>query len=141
MTLSSILALLAMIPLAKSKTSKSSGIERVAELQARVDELERELDAVRRAWREAETWRQQAVAQQPLQVHQITEDMRQRMVLQSQAQAQRAQALAQHAQDMTGVPAFYGQGLGQLGVFGNAQNDWLYCNCVPGRGGFLRGDN
>jgi len=127
-----------MIPLAKSKTSKSSGIERVAELQARVDELERELDAVRRAWREAETWRQQAVAQQPLQVHQITEDMRQRMMLQAQAQAQQCQALAQQQQNYHNA---FNQGLGQLGVFGNAQNDWPYCNCVPGRGGFLRGDN
>ena len=126
-----------MIPLAKSKTSKSSGIERVAELQARVDELERELDAVRRAWREAETWRQQAVAQQPLQVHQITEDMRQRMMLQAQAQAQQAQMQQNHG---LAAQQFYGQGLGQI-LGAQAQNDWPYCNCVPGRGGFLRGDN
>jgi hypothetical protein len=103
----------------------------ILELQSRVAELEGELNAVRRAWGEAETWRQQAIAPQVLQVHQITEDMRQRMMLQAQAQqqvAQQNQGLAQQN---------YAQGLGQLG----AQNDWPYCNCVPGRGGFLRGDN
>jgi len=111
----------------------------ILELQARVAELEGELDAVRRAWREAETWRreQQAVAQQPLQVHQITEDMRQRMMLQAQAQAQQAQMQQNHG---LAAQQFYGQGLGQI-LGAQAQNDWPYCNCVPGRGGFLRGDN
>jgi len=162
MTLSSILALLAMVPLARrSNKSKLPGEsflypsdktdprfiagydaglkDGILELQARVAELEGELDAVRRAWREAETWRreQQAVAQQPLQVHQITEDMRQRMMLQAQAQAQQAQMQQNHG---LAAQQFYGQGLGQI-LGAQAQNDWPYCNCVPGRGGFLRGDN
>ena len=146
-----------MIPVAKRSPSKSpsgelerqykenvSLIAKVAKLERQIDNLERELDAVRRAWREAETWRreQQAVVQQPLQVHQITEDMRQRMVLQAQAQqqiAQQNQGLAQQN--------FYGQGLSQLGLLGQqsgaqAWPDWAdVCMCVPGRGGFLRGDN
>jgi len=78
-------------------------------------------------------------AMNPLPYHQITEEMRQRMMLQSQAHAQQAQvqqnrALAQQQLNF--------QGLGQaLGEQSGAQNNWPYCNCVPGRGGFLRGDN
>jgi len=121
-------------------------------LQARVDDLERELEHVRGdidGWREiAHAWRdradaahrvrQQEHAQAALGYHQVTEEMRQRMMLQSQAQqqlAQQNQSLGQQALQNQ----FYGQELGQLGVFGNQQIP--YCNCVPGRGGFLRGDN
>ena len=123
MTLSSILALLAMVPLARRSPSQSSDDKRVAELQARVDDLERELEVARAALR-------------PLPYHQITEDMRQCMMLQSQAQQQQ---LAQQSQALA-AQQFYGQGLGQI-LGAQAQGNWPYCNCVPGRGGFLRGDN
>jgi len=166
MGLMSTLALLAMIPVAKRQTSSDSSSKEllssikpnaeIAELKARIDDLERQLEHVRGdidGWREiAHAWRDRAdaahrlrqqdhaqAAMNPLPYHQITEEMRQRMMLQSQAHAQQAQvqqnrALAQQQLNF--------QGLGQaLGEQSGAQNNWPYCNCVPGRGGFLRGDN
>jgi hypothetical protein len=102
-------------------------------LQTRIDELERELEHVRGDrdyWRSlAHTWRDRAdamqTAQQPF--YQVTEEMRQRMMLQALAQQQQAQQLGQHLE-------------AQQAFYVNAQQ-MHYCNCVPGRTGFLRGDN
>lgn len=169
MGVASILALLAVVPIARRKTSSDSSSTEIAELQARIDDLERQLENIRGdidGWREiAHAWRDRAdeahrlrqqdhaqAALQPLLHHQITEEMRQRMMLQAQAQVQQAhaqqnQALAQQQQHFQNPfnQGLVNQGLGQLGQLGEqrglAQNDWPYCNCVPGRVGFLRGEN
>jgi len=89
-----------------------------AELEAEIDDLKRELEHVRRDV-------DMLAAQTP--VRHITEEMRQRLMLQSQAYAQ------QNAQN---VQQMHAQALGAQGMFG-----WHDCTCVPGRSVLLQGDH
>jgi hypothetical protein len=66
--------------------------------------------------------------------HHVTDEMRQRMMLQAQAQNQQfavQQAMQQRSD--------YQQGLSQMNV--PTPFMWHDCTCVPGRSALLRGDN
>ena len=103
-------------------------------LKAELEESRAEVERLRvelLSWMDlAEAWRKGAEAQCAMPAHQISEEMRQQMMAQAQAQQQWAamnvqQSLCNQAQQVA---------LGQGSV-------WHDCTCVPGRSALLRGDN
>jgi hypothetical protein len=116
-------------------------------LQARVDDLERQLDEAKavavRLGRERDTlremlsrWQGRAEQQVPagpnfMPVHQINEATRQHMMMQAQAQQQ--SALAQMNGQNFNQDIFGQQALGQYSQEQALQDDAMFCNCVPAR--------
>ena len=135
-----------MVPIAQKSRSKSQSLGE-AKLQAKVDDLERKLDKIIRDVDALIDRFTPAPERDPL-LHRITEEMRQRMLLQAaQAQHQMAQAQQNHS---LAQQAQYHQGLAQQQLR-NAQFfqhggpydmvGWGDCTCIPGRSALLRGDN
>lgn len=144
MSVLTTLALMTGAFVAKIRQSETPDVE-ITRLQARVDDLERQLDeakavAVRlgverdTARMVVERWQGRAEQQVPagpnfMPVHQINEATRQHMMMQAQAQQQSALAKGQAAMNAQNL----NQGIFGQQALGQYSQEQAFCNCVPAR--------